>query len=120
MITASLYRNRPIRIRLTCAAELPRFLRSLFLPVGSLDYFPNVTLRMAYGAIASNALMWALVFLSFCSMTLVLTRNRRKADEGLLILGADDLARDLCRRAHRRRNGGALGEDTSSMCEQLK
>jgi exopolysaccharide biosynthesis polyprenyl glycosylphosphotransferase len=73
-----------------------------------LGLFPGVA--PAYGAIGSAALMWTIVLLCFCSMTLVMMR-RRKKDEGLLILGTDDLARDLSRRAAGR-GMVAQGEDT--------
>jgi hypothetical protein len=60
-----------------------------------LGLFHNVA--PAYGSMASAALMWTLVFLCCCSMALALMR-RRKPDEEVMILGTDDLARDLCRR----------------------
>jgi len=60
-----------------------------------LGLSPNVA--PVYGATGSTVLMWTLVVLCLCSMTLALMRLRKR-DEGLLILGTDDLARDLCRR----------------------
>ena len=64
-----------------------------------LGLFPGIA--PATGAMASAALMWTIVLLCFCSMTLVLMQHRKR-DEGLLILGTDDLARDLSRRAAER------------------
>ena len=70
----------------------------------------------AYGATASAAIMSALVLLCFCSITLGLLR-RRKRVEGLLILGTDDLARDLYRRLA---EGGMVGQGEVTIdCEQI-
>jgi len=77
----------------------------LFPPVP----FPN-------GAMASAILMWTLVLLCMCFMTLGLMR-RRKREERLLILGTDELARDLGRRLAER---GMVGQDEVTIdCEQL-
>jgi exopolysaccharide biosynthesis polyprenyl glycosylphosphotransferase len=79
-----------------------------------LGLFPGVA--PAYGAITSAALMWTIVLLCFSSMTLVLMQ-RRKRDEGLLILGTDDLAKDLSRRAAER---GMVGKGEVTIdCGQL-
>jgi len=77
----------------------------LFPPVP----FPN-------GAMASAVLMWTLVLLCMWSMTLGLMR-RRKREERLLVLGTDDLARDLGRRLA---ESGMVGQGEVTIdCEQL-
>ena len=56
--------------------------------------FPGIA--PTYGAVASAAIMWTIVLLCSCSTALFLMRSKKK-DEGLLIVGRDDLARDLSR-----------------------
>jgi exopolysaccharide biosynthesis polyprenyl glycosylphosphotransferase len=86
----------------------------LILTGWMLGLFPNIA--PAYGGTASAALMWTLVLLCFCPMTFALMR-RRQRDEGLLILGTDDLARDLCRGLA---EGGMVGQGEVTIdCEQL-
>jgi exopolysaccharide biosynthesis polyprenyl glycosylphosphotransferase len=93
MITASSYKTtRAKTLMFAAEATVPAIVT---LAGWRLGLFPNVA--PAYGAMASAALMWTLVFLCCCSMALALMR-RRKRDEGVMILGTDDLARDLCRR----------------------
>ena len=94
MIRATPYKTlRPKSFIFAAEATSPAL---LVLTGWRFDLFPNVA--HAYGEIVSAALMWALAFLCLCSMTLVLLR-RQKREEGLMILGKDDLAKDLCRRA---------------------
>jgi sugar transferase (PEP-CTERM system associated) len=86
----------------------------VILIVWTLALFLNIA--PVYGAMPSAALTWTLVLLCFCSMSLVLMR-RRKRDEGLLILGTDDLARDLYRRLA---EGGMVGQGAVMIdCEQI-
>ena len=93
MITASPYKAvRRKSMMFVAEASVPAI--AIFTGWG-LGLSPNVA--PVYGATGSTVLMWTLVVLCLCSMTLALMRLRKR-DEGLLILGTDDLARDLCRR----------------------
>jgi exopolysaccharide biosynthesis polyprenyl glycosylphosphotransferase len=106
MLTTSSYRTIPPKT-LIHAAEFT--LPAIIILAGwRHGLFPGIA--PTYGAIASAAFMWSIVLLCFCSSALFLMR-RRKKDEGLLILGMDDLARDLSRRAAGR-GMVAQGEDT--------
>ena len=112
MITASLYKTvRPKTLMFAAEATVPAI---VMLAGWRLGLLPNVV--PGYGAMASAALMWTLVFLCCCSMALALMR-RRKQDETLLVLGTDDLARDL---HHRLAAGGMVGHGEVTIdCEQL-
>src|ERR1700688_3544696 len=112
MITVSPYKAiQPKTLMHAAEFTLPAI---IILDGWRLGLFPSVA--PAYGAITSAALMWTIVLLCFCSMTLVLMQ-RRKRDEGLLILGTDDLARDLSRRAAQR---GMVGQGEVTIdCAQL-
>jgi len=93
VITASPYKAvRRKSMMFVAEASVPAI--AIFTGWG-LGLSPNVA--PVYGATGSTVLMWTLVVLCLCSMTLALMRLRKR-DEGLLILGTDDLARDLCRR----------------------
>src|ERR1700733_10685919 len=97
MITASPYKTiQPKTLMHGAEFTLPAI---IILDGWRLGLFPGIP--PAPGAMASAALMWTIVLLCFCSMTLVLMQHRKR-DEGLLILGTDDLARDLSRRAAER------------------
>ena len=112
MIRATPYRTvRPKNLIFAAEATFP----ALFV-LGSWRFglFPDVV--PAYGVMVSDALMWTLVVLCLCSMTLVLMR-RRKRDENLMILGMDDLARDLCRRVA---DGGMIGQGEETIdCHEI-
>ena len=112
MITASPYiRVAPKSLMFAAEVTIPAI---VILTGWRLGVFPNIA--PAYGAMASAALMWTLVFLCICSMTLALTQ-RRKRNEGLLILGTGDLARDLCRRLA---EGGMTGQGEVTIdCGQI-
>jgi exopolysaccharide biosynthesis polyprenyl glycosylphosphotransferase len=112
VITASPYRTvRPKTLMFAAESTVPGI---LILTGWMLGLFPNAA--PAYGGMASAALMWTLVLLCFCPMTLALMRLRQR-DEGLLILGTDDLARDLCRGLA---EGGMVGQGEVTIdCEQL-
>jgi exopolysaccharide biosynthesis polyprenyl glycosylphosphotransferase len=102
MITASSFKTpRPKTLMFAAEATVPAIVT---LAGWRLGLFPNIV--PAYGAMASAALMWTLVFLCCCSMALALMR-RRKQDEGVMILGTDDLARDL---RHRLTKKGMVGQ----------
>jgi exopolysaccharide biosynthesis polyprenyl glycosylphosphotransferase len=112
VITTSLHKTvRPKTFVFAAEAAVPAF---VILTGWRLGLIPNFA--PAYGAMASAILMWTLVFLCFCSMTLALMR-RRKREECLLILGTDDLARDLCRRLAE--GGMAEQGEVAIDCEQL-
>ena len=112
MITASHYKTiRPKTWMFATEATAPAI---IILAGWRFDLLPNVA--PAHGALASAALIWTLVFLCLCSMTIALMQ-RRKRDEALLILGTDDLARDLCRRVAER---GMVGQGEVKIdCEKL-
>jgi sugar transferase (PEP-CTERM system associated) len=88
---------------------------AVFILIGwRLSLVPNVT--PVYGAMGSAGLLWILMFLWACSITLAFMRHRKR-DEGLLILGTDDLASDLYRRLA---EGGLVEEGQVTIdCEQL-
>jgi exopolysaccharide biosynthesis polyprenyl glycosylphosphotransferase len=70
----------------------------------------------AHDAMTSVVLTWIFALLCASSMTLAVMR-RRKRDQGLLIVGADDLARDLCRRLAEM---GMIAQGQSTIaCEHL-
>jgi exopolysaccharide biosynthesis polyprenyl glycosylphosphotransferase len=86
MIRATPYKILPRkRVMLVAAATFPSL---LILACWKLGFFPDV----------APAVMWTLVLLCLFSMILIVAR-RLKRDEGLMILGMDPLALDLCRRA---------------------
>ena len=112
MITASSYKTERMKT-LMFAAEAT-FPAVVGLGGWRLGLFPNIA--PAYGAMASAALMWTLVFLCCCSLALAL-RRLRKRDESFLILGTDDLARDLC---HTLAERGMVGQSEGTIdWEQL-
>jgi len=112
VITTSLHKTvRAKTFVFAAEAAVPAF---VILSGWWLGLIPNFA--PAYGAMASAVVMWTLVFLCFCSMTLALMR-RRKREECLLILGTDDLARDLCRRLAE--EGMAEQGEVAIDCEQL-
>src|ERR1051326_4866158 len=92
MITASHYKTvRPINLLLATEATIPAIL--VTLASWRLGFLPNFSPR--YDAMSSALLMCTVVFLCACCVTLALLRYRKR-DESVLILGTDDLARDLC------------------------
>jgi exopolysaccharide biosynthesis polyprenyl glycosylphosphotransferase len=111
MITASPYKTaRPKTLMFAAESSLPAI---VILTSWRLGLLPNVA--PAYGAMASATLMWTLVFLCFCSTLALMWR--RKREEDLLILGTDDLARDVCRRLAA---GGMVGQSEVTIdCGQL-
>lgn len=112
MITASLYKTvRPKTLMFAAEATVPAV---VILAGWRLGLFPPVP--FPNGAMASAVLMWTLVLLCMWSMTLGLMR-RRKREERLLVLGTDDLARDLGRRLA---ESGMVGQGEVTIdCEQL-
>jgi exopolysaccharide biosynthesis polyprenyl glycosylphosphotransferase len=105
MITARPYKVvRAKSLIFAAAATCPSL---LLLAAWKFGLFPDAI---------PSALMWILVFLCLCSMTLILVR-RRKRDEGILILGKDDLASDLCRRAS---DGGMVDQGPETIdCHEI-
>jgi exopolysaccharide biosynthesis polyprenyl glycosylphosphotransferase len=112
MITTSPYKTvQPKTLRFAAESTI---LAIIILTVWWFGLLPNV--GPAYGAMTSVAFTWILVLLCSCSITFALMRRRRR-DEGLLILGTDDLARDLCRRLAER---GMVGQgEVTIACEHL-
>jgi exopolysaccharide biosynthesis polyprenyl glycosylphosphotransferase len=104
MITARPYKIVRAKSLIFAAATFP----SLIVLAGwKFGLFPDAV---------SSPLMWTLAFLCLCSMTLMLLR-RRKRDEGILILGKDDLASDLCRRAS---DGGMVDQGPETIdCHEI-
>ena len=94
MIRATPYKIiRPKSLKLAAAATLPSL---LVLAGWRFGLFPDIA--SFYGPIVSTVFVGALAFLCPASM-IVIVKRRRKPDEGLMILGMDPLALDLCRRA---------------------
>jgi len=112
MITTSPYKT--VQPKTLMFAAQSTILAITILTVWWFGLLPNV--GPTYGAMTSVVFTWILVFLCSGSITLALMR-RRKRDEGLLILGTDDLARDLCRRLAER---GIVGQgEVTIACEHL-
>jgi exopolysaccharide biosynthesis polyprenyl glycosylphosphotransferase len=94
MIRATPYKIIPRKPAIFVAAAC--FPSLLVLAGWQLGFLPD--LAPMYGPIVAAALICTLVLLWF-SMMLILLRRRQKRSEGLMILGMDPLALDLCRRA---------------------
>jgi len=111
MITASSYKGvTPKTLILTVEFTIPTM---VILTGWRLGLFSQIA--PVYGS-GSAAIVWTLVLIGFCSMVFALMQHRKR-DAGLLILGTNDLARDLCRRLSER---GMIRQGQVTIdCEQL-
>jgi hypothetical protein len=112
MIRATPYKIiRPKSLKLAAEATFPTL---LVLAGWKLGLFPDIA--SFYGPIVSAIFVGALALLCLASM-IVIVKRRRQSDKGLMILGMDPLALDLCRRAAAEGMVG-YGEETID-CDEI-